>query len=530
MHLRRAGFVPRRSRTATNVHRSANQKGVGRMTSTQSIHLVWLGSSVPARVDSLAARLREVHPDADVRVWTDADLTWLSNHEELLAEPRMSGKANIARYEILLRHGGVYLDADFKVHQPLDEVFSAVERFGLVVTRQSSVVFNPAFIAARAGHPAMERAVSGIIGSRRRFRDAGSPVRTGPHYFTSVLLDHLRAGGTFGELPQHAIYPWYIDEDPLVGAAVPRSVIASHEWATMHGSTYWTSDDSAATPASTAKRTRGGGSLRARVASSPLAHEAIRRVEGIGHRGGLSARILSGSPDRNGAVGRTADEGLIPTRTDAALEAWTSRLIVGTLRGSDTFLDIAPGTYGAFLTALQVLDRPGRALISVRGDARPPESWRDRSIRCSAHVLSLNADDADRVVEVESEGSALLTREVSSEHGLLGFRTTDLDATLSGLVDAIPRFALVRCVAEAMSPQLRETLSGMLLSSRIRQLLIVIDPLSVSQGVSSAVDLVRQQSELSRSVTLAPWLVDGRGREWDEHLRIAARPFIVSVQ
>jgi hypothetical protein len=503
------------------------------MQTHPQIHLVWLGSPVPARVRTLANRLVELHPGLIIRIWTESELAWLSNHTEFLAEPRLSGKANIARYEIILRHGGVYLDADFAVHRPLDEVFRAVDQFGLVVARQSRALFNPAFIAARPGHPAMERAAAGIADSRRRFSDASSPARTGPHYLTSVLLEHVRSGGTFGEMPQHSIYPWHSDEARLTHDAVPRSVIVSHEWATMHGPDYWGREnlDPGTDLIPGHPRSRARVSLRARLASSPHSHEFIRRLEAMRFRGDASTRWLHLDPLGSGDSGKPEeDHRPESTPPSAAIEAWTARLIARSVRGSDGVLDISPASSGPFMTALRVLDRPGRAVLVVSSGVPPTDSWRDRSVRCSAHVLTMSTADPDRLVRIESMGSALLPREVSAEQGLLAFQSQHEHVELSRLVGSIPRFALVRCTAEALTPPLRDVFAEMLDASRIGTLVLTIDPLSVAPGVSTALDLIRYCAESGRSVSIGPWLVDGRGRAWDEHVRVAARPFVVSIK
>lgn len=503
------------------------------MGRTAKIHLVWLGSVVPARVRAVALQLQDLNPGAVVQVWTDADLSWLTNYAELLAEPRMSGKANIARYEILLRHGGIYLDADFCIHRSLGQIFAAIERFGLVAARQSRVLFNPAFIAAQAGHAAMERAVTGIAASRERFADSSSPVRTGPHYFTSILLDHVRSGGTFGELPHHAVFPWYADEAPLERRAIPEAVIVSHEWAAMQGATYWESGAEQTESPSSARvqAQHGRPTVRGRLSSNPVIHEAIRRVEDrLYRRDGRTRLLAAGQPSRDD---RAMSSGLATPRvnpTTAALDAWTARQIARSLRGSDGFLDVIPGSFGAFSTALRALDRPGRAILVTSSDGHPPGAWHDRSIRCSAHVLTVSNEDSDRILRLESNGSALVAREVSIDQGLLGYESPVGDATLAELIGRIPRFALVRCAAEAMTQPLSDTFSQMMASSRIARLLLTVDPASVVPGTSIAIDFVRRQAHSGRDVSIGPWVVDGRKRDWDEHLRIAARPFIVSIR
>lgn len=484
------------------------------------VHLVWLGSAVPARVDQVTAEIRQHDPTVEVSVWTDEDLGWLENHDELVAEPRMSGKANIARYELLHRYGGIYLDADFRVHRSLEAVFTATDTHGLVVARQSRVVYNPAFIAAVPGHPVLTRAVSGIRTSRRRFADMTSPARTGPHYFTSVLMDHLRDGGAFGELPQHAVFPWYSDEDPLPDRLLPPSVVMSHEWATAGGGWSWgTADDGPAdvrVPDRHTRMRRNGGSVRARASTTPVVHRAVARLECLRDR--IPARTATVPEDPN------------LDATTAVLEGWCAREIRRRLRGSAIFLDLHPATLLPALAATQVLDRPGRTIVVHRVS----EQWRsdlleDRSIRCSVHGVAIDPSDGDAIAIVRSIGSALAIRQVDPDRPPLGHTDSHAGIDLPGLITDIPRFDLVRVRSDRLTSATAAALEKMARIRRIAQLVMTVDPLAASEGLEHTIELLTRLDSAGLRIRLGPWLVDGRGRSWREQFRGAARPFIVAV-
>lgn len=56
-------------------------------------------------------------------MWTEQDLDSLECKEQFDAMPHYSGKADVARYEILHRHGGIYMDADSECVKTLDDDF-----------------------------------------------------------------------------------------------------------------------------------------------------------------------------------------------------------------------------------------------------------------------------------------------------------------------------------------------------------------------------------------------------------------------
>lgn len=484
------------------------------------VHLIWLGSDVPARLRQLRADVARHDPDVEVRTWTDRDLTWLENRSELRDEPRLSGRANIARYEVLLRHGGIYLDADSRVHQSLADVFTAVDRHGLVVARQSRAVYNPAFIAAMPGHRALALAVEGISAAHRRFAAMTSPARTGPHHFTAALLEHVRAGGSFHELPQHAVFPWGHDEDALPDAATPAAVLMSHGWATTDGR--WSGDDLTTAPevirvpSRRTRMRRNGGTVRARAAATPSAHRAIARGERIRDRIDLWPATPAADPRVEAA--------------SAVLEGWTARLARRDLRGSATFVDLDPASWLPALTAAEALDRPGRTIVVRDGDRpAPPPRWADRSVRCSVHDVVRIGDGSDTIAAIRSLGSPLVARTIDQRRPPIDHTDPAVASDVAGLLADLPRMDVVRARADRLTVATAAVLRDLTRARRIARLLITVDPMATSPGIDAATDLLGALDERGLRVRLAPWIVDGRGRTWREQLRVAARPFLVTV-
>jgi hypothetical protein len=501
----------------------------------RKIHLVWLGSAVPERVTRLRTRLEELHTEVPVRIWRDGDLTWMANHKHLLREPSMAGKADIARFEILLRHGGIYLDCDFSVHRPMDSVFDAINEYGFVTARQSRTLFNLAFMGSQAGHEILHQLVEGIPATTDRFKTLSVVARTGPHYFTEVLMSHVRRGGRFGEIPQHTVYPWQSSEKPLRESDVPPSVIVSHEWATTSVDYWSASGENERKPLrrSWRKLRRTLPSLRGRASRSPFIHSTIEGLERTLFRGGISTRLVTEPSPRDETLRPLRVESgaaqLVSTKTDLAIDAWTSRLAARTLHGSSNFLDLWPHSTRVFGTAIRALDRPGHAILVTTPENRLPRDWIDPSVRCSTHVLTTALPGQDIVERVESYGATLNSREISQLHPSLGFVAEQITENLVSLVSGIPRFALVRLSAEHATLGLCAALDAMMRAQRINRLVVHINPALPDEGIIRAIDLIDSQHANNLKVSLGPWIVDGRGRKWWEHLRIASRPFTILI-
>src|SRR5690606_16548677 len=91
----------------------------------RTFHFVWCGGPMPVRLRTYVQSWQTVHPDWDVRMWGDDDLGWLRNKELFGHAEQHAGRfagqfmSDVARLEILERHGGVYVDCDFEALHPI---------------------------------------------------------------------------------------------------------------------------------------------------------------------------------------------------------------------------------------------------------------------------------------------------------------------------------------------------------------------------------------------------------------------------
>jgi hypothetical protein len=93
------------------------------------IHRIWLGDPMPAEYQEYGRRWLELNPGWSLHDWSEEELDWLAN-QELFArfEPiARAAQADVARYEILSRHGGVYVDTDVEPLRPLGDLFDGAE-------------------------------------------------------------------------------------------------------------------------------------------------------------------------------------------------------------------------------------------------------------------------------------------------------------------------------------------------------------------------------------------------------------------
>ena len=79
------------------------------------LHLIWIGNKkAPDNLTTWTKNFKKINPDWTVKVWGNKEMDELQlfNRKQYDSMKEYCGKADIARYEILYRFGGMYIDAD----------------------------------------------------------------------------------------------------------------------------------------------------------------------------------------------------------------------------------------------------------------------------------------------------------------------------------------------------------------------------------------------------------------------------------
>lgn len=167
------------------------------MTIPQTLHRIWLGAkSLPTEFASFGETWTRYHPDWEMRLWTDENLPPLTNQALFDEAPSFAAKADILRYEILLRFGGVYVDTDFECLKSIEPLLDGVDCF---VAQQKDIdadfgkfcYMNNALMGAAPDHPLFRDLVELLRQHARSLPpDVPAAYMTGPHFLTAVLQAH----------------------------------------------------------------------------------------------------------------------------------------------------------------------------------------------------------------------------------------------------------------------------------------------------------------------------------------------------
>lgn len=209
------------------------------------IHHIWLGSPLPEKCRVLRETWVKNHPDWQFILWTDADIErfGLENKPLYDASTNWGEKSDIARYEIVFRYGGLYVDTDYQSVKPMDVFHHCVDFYTGIYANNSrgtstNMTMGMGLIGARPGHPILRAAIDGIKGTPNARNNSSAILsRTGPYYWTRIVLAHAGKDATLRDivLPPMFVYPTAISgrgqslEDQRKNFFT-HSTFANHVW------------------------------------------------------------------------------------------------------------------------------------------------------------------------------------------------------------------------------------------------------------------------------------------------------------
>lgn len=194
-------------------------------------HQIWINRNNPelpekfrAYRDSWLAQ----HPDWEYKLWNLDNIGFTPRRMDLInSASNYAQMADVLRYEILLRHGGVYLDTDFQCLRSIDPILVGVENFSCSEDGHSVSI---GIIGATPGSIYMERCISALP---ERIGITNTAEETGPGLMTRVLLGEGIARD-FTLFPQAWFYPYSWNEPHRANEEFPNAY-AVHHWAHSWG-------------------------------------------------------------------------------------------------------------------------------------------------------------------------------------------------------------------------------------------------------------------------------------------------------
>src|ERR671939_669644 len=93
-------------------------------------HWIWLGNRpLPTEHRRWIGGWLELHPRWKHVLWTEENRPTLINEEQFQRADSYAQQSDILRYEIVYRHGGVYVDTDFECLRNIEPLMEGADAF-----------------------------------------------------------------------------------------------------------------------------------------------------------------------------------------------------------------------------------------------------------------------------------------------------------------------------------------------------------------------------------------------------------------
>lgn len=199
------------------------------------IHQIWIGPKIPARYEKWRLSWRRMNPEFEYKLWDEKSILefGLKNERAYLETQNYGAKSDIARYEILNRLGGIYVDTDFECLHPITDKFLKKSFFAGLIFDKEPILSN-AMMGAAPGYLLMDLMV----------RETGIPQKThnpdaimnsvGPGKLTEVFFKNIKKLELDAIIfPSDYFYPWpnfirFNERDRYTYAT--DTTVAIHHW------------------------------------------------------------------------------------------------------------------------------------------------------------------------------------------------------------------------------------------------------------------------------------------------------------
>ena len=174
------------------------------------IHYCWFGRGrIPVHYRAWMESWKKFCPDYEIVEWNEDNYDVTKNDYMLQAyeAKRWGFVPDYARLDILYHHGGIYLDTDVEMMQPLDDLLHQEAFAGFEDATGANVALGLGMGAVPL-NPLLKEMRDSYEDVLFRKPDGSLNLTPSPYYQTQVLLQHgLKRNGKFQQLPHINLYP-----------------------------------------------------------------------------------------------------------------------------------------------------------------------------------------------------------------------------------------------------------------------------------------------------------------------------------
>jgi len=142
-----------------------------------TIHQIWFGNPMPEQYQEWQSEWKQKHPDWEFILWDEKKVkeefpNGLYNQKTFDAAQNISNYAKMAdvlRYEVLNKFGGLYIDCDAECFERFDALHCAFDFYAGLEEMSSFVEVGNTVIGSRANHPVLQ----GVMEIVKSYEDNG---------------------------------------------------------------------------------------------------------------------------------------------------------------------------------------------------------------------------------------------------------------------------------------------------------------------------------------------------------------------
>lgn len=154
-------------------------------------HQIWFGGKLPEKFQSFSETWKKQHPRWRYTLWNEDNLPTLTNQKLFDKARTPAEKSDIARLEILERHGGVYVDTDYECTHNISELINDTDFFIVMdkpVWQEHNIPYlNNAFIGCTPHHTHIQMLVKSLPKFVKDNQMEHICFRTGPGFVSQKL-------------------------------------------------------------------------------------------------------------------------------------------------------------------------------------------------------------------------------------------------------------------------------------------------------------------------------------------------------
>ncbi len=173
------------------------------------IHQIWLGGEIPKISIELSNRMMEINSDWEYKLWNEQDIQeiGLKNIELYNNTQNYGSKSDIARYEILQRFGGIYIDTDFECVKSFNDLCN-LDFFAGNGHVDTPELFN-SIIGSVPNGKIINSFVEGL-NDVKKFNEYINNIMntTGPYYITRTYFDNTTIDDNSVIFPTKFFFPF----------------------------------------------------------------------------------------------------------------------------------------------------------------------------------------------------------------------------------------------------------------------------------------------------------------------------------